>query len=710
MAKAINIGVDLGTTNTLVCTDIKGKIKCLKFKNGDGVVLPSVLYYENGEIIIGKKASEHGYLNPSHVIRSSKTYMGSDKTYNIDGMIFNPVSVATEILRSVKDDVYKSFKKEGADENTIINAVITVPAYFQSSQYEATKRAAVEAGINVLKIITEPTAAAISYISESAKDIEGKKLLVIDIGGGTFDLSYLEYDPNENEYKTLAVNGDKKLGGDDFDECIKNAMIDIVYSDTGIDLASQEISGQKPEDYYRMIARLQAEGKAIKEQLSNSEEAFATIPDLLMYKGSEYTFDIQWTRDEFNDICSELYDRIFGKIDEFLSENNISADDVWRVALAGGSCSIPYIGERIEKMFPGKVYSDQDLSTLVVKGAYTVAAASEGMSANSPIIRDILSHSLGIKADGVFSEMLPRYTEYPAKFEKKFYTTKDNQSTVLIEIYETKDIGSEDRRDLNNCDLLGMFTLTELPKAKKGEVVINVTFEYDESRILKVIAENKLTGKAEEIVIEYDKKEIQRKIAENKAEPMNIFFAIDGSWSMHSDNKIESAKIAAHNLINNVIDLSVNRVGVISFGTKKDVVLECDLCGDADIINKAIDEIKACGSTPLAEAFELADEHLPAGGNNYVICLTDGIPYSSKPGVTRAQYKNIVFSAAENLKNNGATILSVGVAIANNEEAQSILNKVSSKRTDNTPYIWLTEDVDKISEIFEQIIGEISER
>ena len=177
---SVNVGIDLGTTNTLVCTDIKGKVKCLKFKNGDGNVLPSVLYYENGEITIGKKASEDGYLNPHNVIRSSKTDMGSDKIYSIDGKVFTPVSVATEILKSVKETIYKFIKKDGYDETTEIKAVITVPAYFQGNQYDATKRAALAAGFKEVRIITEPTAAAISYITESADDLEDKKLLVVE--------------------------------------------------------------------------------------------------------------------------------------------------------------------------------------------------------------------------------------------------------------------------------------------------------------------------------------------------------------------------------------------------------------------------------------------------------------------------------------------------------------------------------------------------
>ncbi len=696
MQKEVYIGIDLGTTNTLVCTDVKGKIKCLRFKNGNGVVLPSVLYYENGEIIVGKKASEDGYLNPNNVIRSSKTDMGSDKVYCIDGMTFTPITVATEILKSVKENVYRQLIKEGYDESTVINAVITVPAYFQGNQYDATKRAAIDAGINVLRIITEPTAAAISYISESANDLEGKKLLVVDIGGGTFDISYLEFDPKSNEYKTIAVDGDKRLGGDDFDECIKEAMVDIVYAETKVDLSSYEKSGLSYKEYCQAIAKLQREARSIKEDLTDSEEASVTIPGLIPYKEKWYNFDIQWTRDEFNDICMSIYQKIFDKIKQFMSENRISADDVWRVALAGGSCSIPYIGQKIEEMFPGKVYSDIDLSTLVVKGAYTVASSSNIVSRDDPvIIRDILSHSLGVKADGIFKEMLPRFSEYPMNFTHTFTTSRDNQDAVLIEVYETRDIGSEDKKNLDNCELLGMFTLSNIRKAKKGEAKIDVTFEYDDSRILRVTAKDQSTGATENIVIEYDKKKIQKKINTTSTTPMQIFLAIDASWSMKGE-RIESAKKAALNLINNVINLETNSVGVISFGKQSKARLECSLCHNQQLLVKAINSLYYDGGTPLSEALDMVDAELKTKENSYVILLTDGEPNDTDKA----------FSSAERLKNKGVIVVTVGVEL--NPSTKKTVEKISSVRSDGTPYLWLTDNVNEISEIFEQILNEIS--
>lgn len=700
MQKSVNVGIDLGTTNTLVCTDIKGKIKCLKFKNGNGVTLPSVLYYENGEILIGKKADEDGYLNPGNVIRSSKTYIGSERTYNIDGKVFTPTAVATEILKSVKENVYKYIKKDGYDESTVINAVITVPAYFQGNQYDATKRAAIEAGINVLQIITEPTAAAISYITESGSDLDGKGLLVVDIGGGTFDLSYLKYDMATNEYRTIAVDGDKRLGGDDFDEAIKQAMVDVVYADTNLDLANLKASGMSELDYYRAISKLHKEARRVKEELSDSEEVGAAIPDLLTYKGKDYTFNVQWTRDEFNGFCQEIYDKIFNKMNQFLKDNNIQAEDVWRVALAGGSCSIPYIGERIEKMFPGKVFSDMDLSTLVAMGAYTVAASiGGGMTTNKPKISDILSHSLGVKADNAFSEMLPRYSPYPLTYTKTFTTSKNNQKSVSIEIYETKDMGGEDKRNLANCELLGLFTLSNIRKAKKGEVKIDVTFEYDDSRILKVTAQDQDTGATQNIVIEYDKKEIQRKLDETSfVEPMNIFFAIDASGSM-GGSKMNNTKLAARNLIENVIDLSIHKAGIVSFGINSVARMECKLTHNKNQLLTAVDALWAYGGTPLAEALEMIDGEFQSGENNYVICLTDGEPNSIQKS----------YQAADQLKNHGVTILSVGAGISGNATATNVLKNISSQRENGTPFLWLTDNVNEISEIFEQIIGEISE-
>lgn len=692
---SVNVGIDLGTTNTLVCTDIKGKVKCLKFKNGDGNVLPSVLYYENGEITIGKKASEDGYLNPHNTIRSSKTDMGSDTVYSIDGKMFIPVTVATEILKSVKETIYKFIKKDGYDEATEIKAVITVPAYFQGNQYDATKRAAVDAGFNEVHIITEPTAAAISYITESADDLEDKKLLVVDIGGGTFDLSYLQYNSNKNEYETLAVDGDKKLGGDDFDECIRKAMIEVVESDTNLDLSTLAKSGLSEKDYNMIKSKLLRAARKMKIDLTDTEDASAIEPDLFQYKDGYYTFDIEWTRDEFNDICMSVYDKIFAKFKRFMDNNNITPDGVWRVALAGGSCSIPYIGEKIEGIFPGKVYSDLDLATLVVRGAYTVASAIYGgMSANKPIITDILSHSLGVRADGKFSEMLPRGSKYPTSYTRTFSTSKDNQKSVNIEVYETKDIANEDRRDLDNSELLSLFTLNNIRKGKKGEVKIDVTFEYDDSRILKVSAVDQFTHAREEIVIEYDKHELKKKLDAAVSEPMNIFLLIDTSYSMNGKN-LDNAKKAAKNIINNVVDLSYNKIGIAEFGRKTRI--DSPLSQNINQLNNAVDNLSADNGTPLAEILKIVSEEMKENENNFAIILTDGEPNS----------KSAAEKLASNLKSNGVTLISVGTGLTG--ATKDFLRRISSKRPNGEPYLWLTDDVNSITEIFEKIIGEISE-
>lgn len=387
-------------------------------------------------------------------------------------------------------------------------------------------------------------------------------------------------------------------------------------------------------------------------------------------------------------------------MNQFLKDNNIQAEDVWRVALAGGSCSIPYIGERIEKMFPGKVFSDMDLSTLVAMGAYTVAASiGGGMTTNKPKISDILSHSLGVKADNAFSEMLPRYSPYPLTYTKTFTTSKNNQKSVSIEIYETKDMGGEDKRNLANCELLGLFTLSNIRKAKKGEVKIDVTFEYDDSRILKVTARDQDTGATQDLIIEYDKKEIQRKLDETSfVEPMNIFFAIDASGSM-GGSKMNNTKLAARNLIENVIDLSIHKAGIVSFGINSVARMECKLTHNKNQLLTAVDSLWAYGGTPLAEALEMIDGEFQSGENNYVICLTDGMPNSVQKS----------YQAADQLKNHGVTILSVGAGISGDANATNVLKNISSQRENGTPFLWLTDNVNEISEIFEQIIGEISE-
>lgn len=508
MGNSINVGIDLGTTNTLVCMEQKGKPKCLKFKtNGDGSMLPSVLYYKNGKTSIGKSASDMGLIDPNNEIRSSKTFMGKQKTWIIDGKTFTPTDVATEILSEVKATVCKAIKKSNLDESATIDAVITVPAYFNTVQVEETKKAGIRAGLNVKRIITEPMAAAIAYISEDDFDRDDRLLFVMDLGGGTFDLSLLQYDGSEEQYNAICLGGDSHLGGDDFDQALVQEFKEYIRNEIGLDLSTYSSSGLGYSEYYGIMAKLRKAAEEAKINLSDFEDYTISIPTLCDYKGKSYDFNVDLTRSEFDTICEPLYRRIFNLVEQFITENHIDVNDIWRVALVGGSCNVPYIKDKASNLFKDKVYSDLDLSTLVVRGAFTVSSSINGVGVDAGSEKavnysDILSHSLGIELIGEeFAEILPRFKKYPCEYTKTFTTTFDYQDIVRISVYETKDIGTEDTSRIENCTFYGSFELHDIERARAGVPQIDITFEFDESRILTVTAMDQKTKSKKRVVI-----------------------------------------------------------------------------------------------------------------------------------------------------------------------------------------------------------------
>lgn len=310
----IRIGVDLGTTNTLVCYMKEGKPNIIKFP-GSGNMLPSILYLEeDGSILVGEKARKKGVYDPLNSIRSSKTEMGNfKKTWTLRGHKFTPTDVATEILKEVKKGVIKKTK---AESNTEIEAIITVPAYFTSNQIDETKKAGERAGLTVLGIVTEPRAAAIANIKELR--IEKQKVFVVDLGGGTFDISILE--ANKKQYNTVAVDGDRKLGGDNFDEKLFEYIKSYIEDDLGIDLKKQENSGLNYNEYYSMLGKIQEAACEAKKELSDEERYEIIIPNLFPYKNQTYSLEIMITREQFQELCKDLFEKVTNRIDKVFRE------------------------------------------------------------------------------------------------------------------------------------------------------------------------------------------------------------------------------------------------------------------------------------------------------------------------------------------------------------------------------------------------------
>ena len=499
----IQIGIDLGTTNTLVYGNQGGKIKPIKFSGN--VTFPSVLYVEeDGTEIVGKRAKQKEYLDPNNGIHSSKTDMGTKKEWHIRNKIYTPTDVAALIL----SDVYKEVKKKyNLTDDDVIQAVITIPAYFTSNQSDETKKAGERAGFEVLRIITEPVAAAYNINPQ-----DNGLVCVIDLGGGTFDISVVN--KQKDKYTVLGIDGDKHLGGDDFDRKLEEHFLTYIQDDLSIDLSSLDSSGLTYEQYYNMKSKIRKEAVSCKEELTDSDSANVLINELFRYGENNekvYYFDEDISREQFNKICSELYGKIIEVVKRLVEgSNKFTKADIKHVYLVGGSCYIPKVRQIIEDYFGFPANSEGGIEEQVAQGAAKIADGYNSPSYSndgeivdpfSNFIEDITSHSMGIKIHDdklgdKFSELIPVGTPYPCSKHDNFTTVYDNQSEVTIEVYEKTNKRASDAMSgyESNFELYGSFILSGIELASKGKPRILVTFNYDLSRTLCVTAEDSNTG------------------------------------------------------------------------------------------------------------------------------------------------------------------------------------------------------------------------
>ena len=680
MSEIIQVGIDLGTTNTLVSVMNKGKMKCLKF--GRSEMLPSVLYVnEDGSIEVGEKAQAKGVIDPNNRIKSSKTWMGDFyKTWKFDGLEVTPTLAATEILKTVKANVMKRLKVE---EGTTIEAVITVPAYFTSNQIDETRKAGQAAGFKVTRITTEPMAAAIAYGANLATD---DKLFVIDLGGGTFDISVLQVNYENNVYDNLAVDGDKKLGGDDFDETIFKYFNQIIQEDLEIDLSSLGTSGLEYGQYYSMQGRLLQAAERAKVELSESDEAEVLVPNLFTYEGEEYNFETRLSRAKFDSLCAPLYKRINQTITDMIKRENIDIKGIGRVILVGGSCYIPAIKENVEKIFNQKVYTDMDLSTLVVTGACILANSQTGVEKVQ--VNDIISHSLGIEVVGEngqeLSRILLKNRKYPATEAEIFTTTFDYQEVVTINVYE-----GEDEKDLTKNEFYGSFTLEGIEKAKKGVPQIEVTFNFDESRILEVTAKDLTTSACKKVTMKKGEK-----IISGEQSPIDFMLLIDASGSMSIGGRMDEAKKACNKLIEEMIDLSVHRLGLVDFTSRAELI--CGLTQDENKLLDTVAHITTGGSTNMHHAIKIANNELKSSINDKVIIIvTDGRPDNNEEAKAMAKVS----------KQSGIRVITIGVG---NDIDRELMKRLSSVSETNQVEFYQINNMNKLAETFKTIINSLS--
>lgn len=489
------VGIDLGTTNSVACSLIDGQYRFIPMGTGNGNELPSSFLYQNGTKSYGNIAKRRSVVFGNHYISSSKTYLGNpDKVWTIDDKDFSPTDVAAEVLTFMFEQVKKDLNIADGED---IEAVITVPAYFTSNQIDETKKAGIRAGFIVNRLITEPVAAAIAYGNELPNG-QQEHLFIFDLGGGTFDVSILKVDGsgNDRQFKTVALGGDQRLGGDDFDEVVYELLLEHIRINEGLNLASSQTAGIDETTYVNAKQKLIQKAEQAKRDLGQSHETTLIFTNLLEKNGISINFEYTLTQRDFIEASQHLIDRIKNEIEKVFEQADCTRHDISRIILVGGSSQLPFVREMIENFFNKAPYSDIDHSKIVAMGAANMAYNSSRGIGEDKII-DIISHSLGIRIIGNrFSPILLKNDQYPVKKTESYTTTSDYQESINIEIFEG------DAQSTSDCEFYGEFELDNIEIAPEGVPEILVTFEFDENRILKVEATDVKTNSKRSITID----------------------------------------------------------------------------------------------------------------------------------------------------------------------------------------------------------------
>ena len=552
MAKTI--GIDLGTTNSVVAVMEGGKPTVIANAEGSRTTPSIVGFSKTGEKLVGQLAKRQAILNPDKTIASIKRHMGEDYKKNIDGKDYTPQEISAMILRKLADDASNYLGEK------VTSAVITVPAYFNDAQRQATKDAGKIAGLDVLRIVNEPTAAALAYGLEKDKS---EKVLVFDLGGGTFDVSILEI--GDGVHEVLSTSGDTHLGGDDFDEKVMNWICDEFKKTEGIDLRGDK----------QAMQRIKEAAEKAKCELSSVVETNINLPFITADANGPKHLDLSLTRAKFEDLCHDLLERCKKPVEQAIQDAGISKGDINEVVLVGGSSRIPAV-QQLVKDYTGKEPNQSVNPDEVVAVGAAIQAGVLAGEVNDIVLLDVTPLTLGIETlGGVMTPLVPRNTTIPVSKSQVFSTAENNQTAVDIQVLQGERPMARDNKSL------GMFRLEGIAPAMRGVPQIEVTFDIDANGIVNVSAKDKATNKEQKITItnssNLSEEDIDKMVKEAEANA--------------AEDKKKKEEAEVKNNANSLIT-SAERI-VKDFEGKIDKADEEKLNEQKEALKKALDENKS---------------------------------------------------------------------------------------------------------------------